>query len=214
MAGTASTGGTLLALCKLFVLAPTIVLFPPSQWKQLVSAYSSEGKAALIVLVLVANIPRRALETLWPWYGQVLGRSVYSVARLLVSGLGYENDLNPTVTGPDMDIAILPACSGIHGLELLSYLFGLVAFLDWNRLRKGRASLFYFAGIFVMLLSNALRITAFIVLGNHGFVDFVSRFHQSAGWIFFSVIFLVYLSVTYSWMLKKKNTVLKLEQEN
>ena len=211
MAGTATIGGILLAVSKLFVLAPTMVVFPLFHWKQLVSEYSSEGIVALIILL--NSVPRRALETLWPWYGQILGRFVYTMAHLLVSGLGYENDLNPTVTGPDMDIAILPACSGIHGLELLGYLFGIVAFLDWNRLRKGRALLVYFAGSFVMLLSNALRITSFIVLGNRGFIDFVSRFHQSAGWIFFSVIFLGYLSLTYSWMLKK-GTVPKLAQEN
>jgi exosortase/archaeosortase family protein len=179
MAGTATIGGILLAVSKLFVLAPTMVVFPLFHWKQLVSEYSSEGIVALIILL--NSVPRRALETLWPWYGQILGRFVYTMAQLLVSGLGYENDLNPTVTGPDMDIAILPACSGIHGLELLGYLFGLLAFLDWNRLGKSRALLVYFAGSFVMLLSNALRITSFIVLGNRGFIDFVSRFHQSAG---------------------------------
>lgn len=211
MAGTATIGGILLAVSKLFVLAPTMVVFPLFHWKQLASEYGSEGIVAFIILL--NSVPRRALETLWPWYGQILGRFVYTMAQLLVSGLGYENDLNPTVTGPDMDIAILPACSGIHGLELLGYLFGLVAFLDWNRLRKSRALLVYFAGSFVMLLSNALRITSFIVLGNRGFIDFVSRFHQSAGWIFFSVIFLAYLSLTYSWMLKK-GTVPKLAQEN
>jgi exosortase/archaeosortase family protein len=212
MAGAATIGGTLLAVCKLFVLAPTIVLFPLSHWKQLVSAYCFEGIVALVVLL--ANVPSRALDALWPWYGHVLGRFVYTTARLLVPGLGYENGLNPTVSGPDMDIAIVPGCSGIHGLELLGYLSAFVAFLDWNRLRKGRALLVYFAGIFVMLLGNALRITSFIVLGNHGFINFVSRFHQPAGWIFFSVIFLAYLSLTYSWMLKKKGTVRKLGQEN
>jgi len=211
MAGTATVGGTFVAASKLSVLAPTVVLFPLPHWKQLVSAYSSEGKAVLVVLLTC--VPRRALEALWPWYGQVLGRSVYTLARLFVSRLGYENDLNPMVTGPDMDITILPACSGISGFELFGYLFGFVALLDWNHLRKGRALLVYLAGFLVMLLGNAFRITWFVVLGNHGFVDFVSGFHQSAGWIFFSVIFLVCLSLTYSWMLKKKDTVPKSEQE-
>src|SRR6267143_1511385 len=62
------------------------------------------------------------------------------------------------------------------------------------------------AGLVAMLLGNAIRITSFVVLGNHGFAEVVSRFHISAGWIFFSVVFLDYLSLTYSWMLGKRST--------
>jgi exosortase/archaeosortase family protein len=201
MSGAAGAGGILVAAWKLSVLAPTIVLFPLYQWKKLLSAYGPEGKTVLVVLL--TYVPRRALEAAWPWYGQVLGRSVYTLSLIFLTGVGYEGDLNPTVTGPDMDINIVPACSGISGFELFGYLFGFAALLDWNRLRKGRTLLVYCAGFFVMLLGNALRITSFVVLGNRGFMDFVSRFHLSAGSIFFSVIFLVYLSITYGWMLKK-----------
>jgi exosortase/archaeosortase family protein len=80
----------------------------------------------------------------------------------------------------------------------------VVAVLDWNRLRRGRALFAYFAGLFAMLFGNAIRITSFVVFGNHGFAESISRFHVSAGWFFFSVVFLVYLSMTYSWMLGKR----------
>src|SRR5216684_3515390 len=82
-------------------------------------------------------------------------------------------------------------------VKLFDYLFAFVAFLDWNRLRKGRALLAYFAGIAVILLGNALRITSMVVLGNHGFANFVARFHLSAGWIFFTLVFLAYLALIY-----------------
>lgn len=78
----------------------------------------------------------------------------------------------------------------------------MVAFVDWNRLRKGRLLLAYFAGIAAMLVGNGLRIVSFVVLGNRGFADAVSRFHLSAGWLFFSAVFLAYLSLTYRWLLK------------
>jgi len=55
-----------------------------------------------------------------------------------------------------------------------------------------------------MLFSNAIRIMSFVALGNHGLAKRVSRFHISAGWISFSVVFLVYLSMTYSWMVSKR----------
>lgn len=201
VAGTTSIGGTLLAAWKLCVLAPTILLLPLSRWKVLLSAFRAEFVAALVVLFTF--FPSRALESLWPWYGQVLGRLVFLLAKPLVPGLGFIKDLTPTVTGPDLDVTIITACSGINGLELFDYLFGFVALLDWNRLRKGRVLLAYFSGLLAMLLGNMLRLSIIVVLGNRGYADVVSRLHISAGWIFFCAAFLVYLSLTYSWMLNK-----------
>lgn len=48
-----------------------------------------------------------------------------------------------------------------------------------------------------MLGSNALRIVSLVVFGNHGFSETVSQYHLAAGPIFFSVVFLLYLSLTY-----------------
>jgi exosortase/archaeosortase family protein len=48
-----------------------------------------------------------------------------------------------------------------------------------------------------MFLGNALRISALVILGNRGFADVIARFHISAGWIFFSAVFVLYLSLTY-----------------
>jgi len=204
LAGKVTFGGFLLAGVKLCVLIPTLLLLPFVEWKKVLRLYASEGIAALVVLITF--FPRRALESIWPWYGQVLGQFVYSLSRLLVQGLGYIKDLAPTLTGPDLDVTIVQGCSGINGFELFDFLFSLVVVLDWNRLRKNRTLIAYFAGLLAMFLGNALRITVFVVLGNHGFAGSVMRFHISAGWIFFSAIFLAYLCLTYSWMLRGKNS--------
>jgi uncharacterized protein len=163
--------------------------------------YFPEAVAGLVVFLTF--FPSRVLNTIWPWYGQGLGRFVHTLARIFVPKLAYLADSNPTLSGPELDVTIIPECSGISGLELFDYLFGVVALLDWNRLRKGRALLAYFAGLLAMLLGNAIRITSFVTFGNHGFAESVSRFQISVGWIFFSAVFLVYLSMTYSWMLGK-----------
>jgi len=201
--GAMTVEGTLVAASKLCVLAPTIILFPLAAWKKIATVYFPEVIAGLVVLLTF--FPSRALEALWPWYGQVLGRFVHTLARIFVPRLAYLADSNPTLNGPDLDVTIVPECSGINGLELFDYLFGVVALLDWNRLRKGRTLFAYCAGLSAMLLGNAIRIATFVVLGNHGFAASVSRFHISAGWIFFSAVFLVYLSLTYSWMLGKRD---------
>jgi exosortase/archaeosortase family protein len=208
--GAMTVGGTLVAASKLCVLAPTMLLFTLAAWKRIATIYFPEALAALVVLL--TYFPRRALEALWPWYGQVLGRFVYTLARIFVPGLAYLADSNPTLSGPYLDVTIVPECSGINGLELFDYLFSVVAFLDWNRLRKGRALFAYGAGLFAMLFGNAIRITSFVGFGNHGFAESVSRFHISAGWIFFSIVFLVYLSMTYGWMLGKRDAAAQDQQ--
>jgi exosortase/archaeosortase family protein len=206
VAGTVTMLGALFAVMKLSVLAPTILLLPVRAWRELLSPYRAEIVAALVVLL--TYFPSRAIEELWPWYGQALGRFVYALSSIFAHRIGYIGNSNPTLTGPDLDVTVILACSGINGIELFDYLFGGVAILDWNRLRKGRALAGYFLGLFAMLLGNALRITSLVVFGNRGFAELVAHYHIAAGWIFFSVVFLVYLSMTYAWMLKKKSAVL------
>ena len=198
-AGSDSALGWLVAALKLSVLAPGLVFFPFRQWQLIARTYSAELWAAL--LVLITFFPRREIESLWPWYGQLLGRAVFHVSQVFASGLGYIKELTPTVTGPGLDVTILLSCSGINGIELFQILFAFVVFVDWPRLNKSRTPIAYFAGMAAMLLGNLLRLISFVVLGNHGFADFLSRFHISAGWIFFSLLFLLFLSISYRWLL-------------
>ena len=203
LAGTVSSTGWITAGLKLSVLLPTLLLLPRERWPIVAGTYASEGIAALIVLFTF--FPGRILATIWPWYGQVLGRLVFFVSGLFVHGITYSSALTPTIHGSGLDVTILPSCSGISGIELYDYLFAFVALLDWNRLRKGRALLAYFGGIAVMLAGNGLRIVSFVVLGNHGFAEVVARFHLTAGSVFFSVLFLVYLFSIYRSLLVLAN---------
>ncbi len=195
LAGTVSSTGWITAGLKLSVLLPTLLLLPRERWPIVARTYAAEGIAAL--LVLFTFFPGRILAAIWPWYGQVLGSLVFFVSGLFVHGITYAAALTPAIHGPALDVTILQACSGISGIELFDYLFAFVALLDWNRLRKGRLLVAYFGGIAVMLTGNALRIVSFVVLGNHGFAEVVARFHLTAGWIFFSVLFLLYLFSIY-----------------
>ena len=200
IAGTFSLAGWSTAALKMSVLLPTLLLLPLNRWRILANIYAAEGIAALVVLFTF--FPGRILASVWPWYGQLLGRLVFSFSGFFVHGLTYTSALTPTIHGPDLDVTILLSCSGISGIELFDYLFAFVALLDWNRLHKGRTLLAYFVGAVAMLVGNGLRIASFVVLGNRGFADAVSRFHLSAGSLFFSIVFLVYLSLTYRRLLR------------
>ena len=193
--GTTSLTGWIAAALKLSVLLPTLLLLPANRWKALATAYAAEGAAAL--LVLFTFFPGRILAAIWPWYGRLLGKLVFFSSQLFVHGISYSNALTPTIHGPGLDVTILQACSGISGIELFDYLFAFVALVDWNRLRKGRLLVAYIAGIAFILAGNGMRIVSFVVLGNDGYAELVARFHLTAGWVFFSVLFLVYLSSIY-----------------
>jgi len=193
--GGFTSAGWLLAASKVSVLAPTLLLFPLGVWRKLARVYTQEGFAAL--LALFTFLPTRWMEALWPWYSQILGRSVQAFAQLFVPALTYHPGLTPTLVGSELDVTILYSCSGINGIELFQLLFAFMVILEWNRLRKDRALAAYFAGLLAMLVANALRISLLIILGNHGFSTFVLGSHISAGWIFFSAAFLTYLLLVY-----------------
>jgi exosortase/archaeosortase family protein len=199
VAGGLDLAGWILAGLKLSVLLPTFILLPIGTWKSVRRTFSAEGIASLVVLLTF--FPHRIAETIWPVYGQILARFVSVLAHPFVPSLTYVAARTPILQGPALNVTILEACSGINGLELFDYLFAMVVLCDWNRLNKGRVLAAYFAGAAAMILANALRITSLVVFGNRGFTDMVVRFHISAGWVFFSFVFLIFLSVTYRWML-------------
>lgn len=194
-ANSSSILGWLTAALKISVLLPTVLLLPFSRWRVLARIYAAEGIAALVVLFTF--FPMRIFASVWPWYGQILGRFVLAFTQLFVPGLSYTSALTPTIHGPTLDVTILFSCSGAGGVELFDYLFAFVAFADWNRLRKGRTLAAYFLGIAAMIFGNALRISAFVVFGNRGFADEVASFHLTAGSLFFAFLFLAYLALIY-----------------
>jgi exosortase/archaeosortase family protein len=187
------------AASKLAVLFPLLLLLPPQSWLPLARAYRPEFTAGL--LALFTAFPFRLYAALWPWYGAILGRFVFALSRPFVPSLGYSAGLTPTLLGPDLDVTIITECGGLNGIYLFQYLFAFVLFLDWSRLHKRRTCFAYFAAIPAMLLANAVRIAALVSLGNRGYADAVSRFHISAGWPFFSAAALLFLSLSYRWML-------------
>jgi exosortase/archaeosortase family protein len=194
-----SSIATLTAACKFLVFLPSAVLWPRSEWQRFDRIYRSEWLAAAIALVTL--VPNRIFVFAWPAYSQVLGHFVHALSVFLVPGLGYHAGAAPTLTGPTLDVEIVFGCSGLDGIRLFQILFAVLVILDWDRLQRRRALVGYFAGIASMLLANVLRITIMVALGNSVSAALVVRHHLSAGWIFFTSAFFLYLIVTYRWLL-------------
>lgn len=197
---TFSSGG--IALLKFLVLVPTAVLLPLAVWRRATRAFRPEMLASLVVLLTF--FPHRIFATVWPWYSQWLGHIVYDIARMSVPGLGYSGAPIPTLVGPELDVFLIFGCSGIESVRLFDFLFGLVVAVEWKWLNKSRALLAYFAGLATVLMANVLRISLLVILGNRGFAKWVTQQHIDAGWVFFAMVFLAFLWVTYNWMFQTR----------
>jgi len=107
--------------------------------------------------------PRRSASWL-ACTDKVLGR-LFTSWRDFCSKLTYLADSNPTLSGPELNVTIIPDCSGLNGVELFDYLFA-----RWRSglesLSKRPSSVGYFAGLLACSLANAIRITSFVALGN------------------------------------------------
>ncbi len=193
------------ALTKWLVLTPTLVLLPLSSWRQLARSFPSELAASGIVFFTF--FPHRLMETLWPWYSQLLGRIACVVAGAFVPNLVCHTGSIPTLAGPKLHVSIILACSGIDSIRLFQLLFAVIVVLDWQRLNRCRVLIAYLLGIATTVMANVLRISLLVILGNRGFEEWIMRQHVNAGWAVFSVAFLAFLSLTYNWMLQLKQTL-------
>ena len=194
-----SSRNFLLALAKVLVFLPAAVLLTQQTWRRLLRQFRPELIASGVGLL--TYFPFRLFFAAWPFYSTLLAHTVQFLAGLFVTGLGYAPGTSPTITGPVLDVHILFACSGLDGLRLFQLLFFLLLVCDWDRLRRWRTLTGYAAGLGLMLLANAIRIAAMVVVGNRISADLVVRYHLEAGWVYITSVFLLLLFVSYRWLL-------------
>jgi exosortase E/protease (VPEID-CTERM system) len=113
-----------------------------------------------------------------------------------------------TIGSPTFTVAILPWCAGFEGTALM--LVFSVAWLGyfWREFRFPRALLLVPAGMVVIWLSNALRITALILIGVAGAPGVAEGgFHSQAGWIAFNCVALSFavLAGRLPWFIREKS---------
>jgi exosortase/archaeosortase family protein len=186
-----------IATAKYLILLPTIVLMGTSEWRVFGRVHRLESVAALFTLFTV--YPFRAFHSLWPWYSQVLGHTVYWLARSVVHGLNFLPERSPILAGPALEVVVIEDCGGLGAVKLFQVLFAVVLIADWNSLKKGRTVVAYWLGMGIMLLANALRISLLVIVGNR-FPVWVLRHHIVASWIFLAAGLVACLFMGYRWL--------------
>ena len=192
-----------LAAAKLLILLPSIALFFRSDWRALLRKYRSEFLAALVVLLTF--FPNRLFHTIWPTYSQLIATLAYQAAKPFVPGIAFLSQPIPTILGPQLNLQIVFWCSGFSALALFDTLVALIALLDWNELNHARLFVAYIAGAAAILVANIARISLLVIIGNEIAPKYaMGKFHVNAGWAFFAAIYLIILTATYRWMLRKQ----------
>ena len=191
-----------MAATKFLILVPGVVLFSSPDWRALFRKYRAELIASLVVLITF--FPYRLLHMIWPIYSRAIASLAYFGAEPFVKGIGFISQPAPTILGPKLDLEVVFSCSGFSALALFDTLVALAAFLDWNDLNPKRLLVAYGVGAAAILVANVVRISLLVIVGNlisPGYA--LGRFHVNAGWVFFAMVYLVILSTSYRWMLRK-----------
>jgi exosortase E/protease (VPEID-CTERM system) len=137
-----------------------------------------------------------ALDLSWKPATDLTFRLVQGLLHLFLSNV-VADPSSMIIGNPKFTVQILPWCAGFEGTALM--LVFSVAWLGYFRreFRFPRALLLIPAGMLVIWLSNALRITALILIGVAGAPKVAAGgFHSQAGWIAFNCVALSFAVLT------------------
>jgi exosortase/archaeosortase family protein len=82
-------------------------------------------------------------------------------------------------------------------------LFTFFLVLDWKAINPKKAVFLYFFGTVVMFTVNIIRVYLVLLMGNIINPEFAMKgFHENIGWVLFTIVFIIFEYLTYSWMRK------------
>jgi exosortase E/protease (VPEID-CTERM system) len=165
-------------------------------WVYALAAAIIAGRAVVDNTLWNGNVWKPALDLSWKPATDVTFSLVKGLLRLFLSNVVADRS-TMTIGSPRFAVQILPWCAGFEGTALM--LVFSVAWLGYFRreFRFPRALLLIPAGMLVIWLSNALRITALILIGVAGAPNVAAGgFHSQAGWIAFNCVALSFAVLT------------------
>lgn len=206
LAGTSLVAGTPLVLAWLAaglcgIAGGVFAFFPLKILRELLD---STGSAWVYAAAAAASMPAFVIASKRLW--QPAATLTFYLVRMLLGplvGAVIGDPATKTIGTPRFLVEIAPSCSGLEGVGLI--LIFSVLWLSFFRddYKFPRALLLVPAGVVVIFLMNALRISALIFIGNAGAAAVaLGGFHSQAGWIAFNgvAIGLAYLANRVPWL--------------
>ena len=206
LAGTPFVAGTPLVLAWLGAglcgIAAGVSAFFPR--KILRALLDSTGSAWVYAAAAAAVTPAFVIASKRLW--QPAATLTFELVRLFLGpfvGSVIANAATKTIGTPNFAVEIAPACSGLEGVGLMLIFSVLWLWFFRDDYKFPRALLLVPAGVVVIFLLNALRISALILIGNAGAAAIaLGGFHSQAGWIAFNgvAIGLAFLANRVPWL--------------
>ena len=166
-------------------LAALGIALPPSEVMR-AAVHRSRSIALALVIGLLTTQVGLLTQLLW----QPLSHGTFSLVSALLSMTTSDLLVDPVTRELGTSrfwVTIAPQCSGYEGMGLMTVLLAVFAVLFRRRLRFPRALLLWPIGIGLIFLTNAVRITALILIGTHYSPQVaMGGFHSQAGWILFN----------------------------
>jgi len=180
VAAWAFTGLVTVALAALAFLAM-------KTWRQIAGATGSLWAVALST-ALIASFFTRPARALWEpatWL-------TFNMVKFMLSWLLPDATMaagKATIQAPHFSVIIAPECSGLEGAALILVFTIAWLWLFRQEVRFPWALALIPAGVVVLFILNAVRLTALVWIGNAGAQKIAAGgFHSQAGWISFNAV--------------------------
>ncbi len=156
-------------------------------WRQIWEATGSLWAVALSA-ALVASFFTTPARALW----EPATRLTFNMVKFMLSWLLPEATTVPKkamIRAPHFSVIIAPECSGLEGAALILVFTIAWLWLFRQEVRFPWALALLPAGVVVLFILNAVRLTALVWIGNAGAKQIaVGGFHSQAGWISFNAV--------------------------
>lgn len=187
------------ATASLAVALCLFAFFPQKAVAQMVRATGVSWRQSLIVglaawtllqffPVWQGNLWRPGIELSWKPATDLTFSVVHKLLQLFLSEV-IANKATMSIGSPAFRVEIGDACAGLEGIGLMLVFSTAWLWFTRREFRFPHALVLIPAGIGVIWLANAVRITVLILIGVAGAPDVaVGGFHSQAGWIAFNCI--------------------------
>lgn len=176
------------ALLGLVTVALAALAFlAPKTWRQVWDATGSLWSVALST-ALVASFLTRPARALW----EPATRLTFTMVKFMLSWLLPDASMvadKAIIRAPHFSVIIAPECSGLEGAALILVFTIAWLWLFRQEVRFPWALVLLPAGVAVLFILNAVRLTALVWIGNAGAQKIAAGgFHSQAGWISFNAV--------------------------
>jgi exosortase E/protease (VPEID-CTERM system) len=156
-------------------------------WLQIRDATGSLWAVALST-ALVASFFTRPARALW----EPATRLTFTMVKFMLSWLLPDATTvaeKATIHAPHFSVIVAPECSGLEGAALILVFTTAWLWLFRQEVRFPWALALLPAGVVVLFILNAVRLTALVWIGNAGAKQIAAGgFHSQAGWISFNAV--------------------------